>query len=67
MAKNTDTCAVVGCQRQATHICYLARHMGLIKHPYVCEAHLAELPCSYLKVYEKKEVVHAGGTPREDN
>jgi len=57
MSKKRDTkvCAAPGCQREATHICYLARDKGLITHQYVCEDHFKELPCSYVELYEKGE------------
>lgn len=60
MSKKHETkfCAVAGCGREATHICYLARDKGLIPHPYVCETHLDELPCSYFDLYETKREDH---------
>jgi hypothetical protein len=36
-------CAVKGCPKEPTHLCWWAKDKGLIPHQMVCEHHFKEL------------------------
>jgi len=47
MARDSQTCCIEGCQRQATKLCYKVFDKGQIKSPYVCPDHFVTLNCNY--------------------